>query len=196
MTFSLQNHRLKRRRPRIDASSSSSSSSDSGVAAVKPLPQHTEHSEFDTTQVTSTALVIDARIEETKKHCDPSESELSQSTDPALLESMLNATSLIECDDPDTLQLVRGILDLFPAKKHLGQALADLLLHFNSKAIEERSRLEAELLEMKSRKDSLSVQSSIHDQRQAEIDRQVAAAAAQVQMLREQVRDLENLDQL
>jgi len=40
--------------------------------------------------------------------------------DPSLMESMLNATSLIECEDQATLNLVKSILDLFPAKRHLG----------------------------------------------------------------------------
>jgi len=58
---------------------------------------------------------------------------------------MMGASSLIECDDKETLQVVRSVLDLFPGKRHLAQALADLLMHHHGKAIEDRLRLEAEL---------------------------------------------------
>lgn len=48
---------------------------------------------------------------------------------------------------------MRGVLDLFPAKRHLGQALADLLMHYNSKSFAERKRLEQELQATREHKD-------------------------------------------
>ena len=53
----------------------------------------------------------------------------------------MNST-LLECEDPATMQLVKSVLDLFPAKRHLGQALADLLMHHNAPSIAERKNLE------------------------------------------------------
>ena len=78
-----------------------------------------------------------------------------------MLESLINAASLIECEDPGTMAVVRGILDLFPAKKHLGQALADLLMHYNEKSIEERGKLEQDLQVMREKQDHQKTQGSI-----------------------------------
>ena len=59
------------------------------------------------------------------------------------------------------MAVVRGILDLFPAKKHLGQALADLLMHYNEKSIEERGKLEQDLQVMREKQDHQKTQGSI-----------------------------------
>ena len=64
---------------------------------------------------------------------------------------MMSLTTAIECEDAHTLQLVRGILDLFPAKRHLGQRLADLLIHLNERDVQEKMRLEGLLAETKAR---------------------------------------------
>ena len=50
----------------------------------------------------------------------------------------MSLTTSIECDDAHTLQLVKSILDLFPAKRHLGQPLADLLSHLNERDVREK----------------------------------------------------------
>ena len=94
------------------------------------------------------------------------------------------------------MAVVRGILDLFPAKKHLGQALADLLMHYNTKSIEERSKLEQDLHMMREKQDHQKTQGSIQEQRQAELDRQIDQTSAQVRQLQDQLADLEQLDQL
>ena len=49
--------------------------------------------------------------------------------------------SALECEDQATQDLVKSIIDLFPAKRHLAQALADLLLHYNERDIDEKTRL-------------------------------------------------------
>ena len=83
----------------------------------------------------------------------------------------LGASVMIECEDAGTMQLVRGILDLFPAKRHLGQALADLLMHHNYNQVKERTRLEQELRETREYKDTNVVKGNLLDKRRSELDR-------------------------
>ena len=55
----------------------------------------------------------------------------------------MSLTTSLECEDAHTLHLVKDILDLFPAKRHLGQPLADLLSHLNERDTREKLRLQA-----------------------------------------------------
>ena len=88
----------------------------------------------------------------------------------------MNASVLIDCEDSATLHLVKNILDLFPGKRHLGQPLADLLMHFNERNIDERHRLENELAHLKSNKNRTDTVNDIRTKKQADLEKQVESA--------------------
>ena len=70
------------------------------------------------------------------------ELELDEQLNGDHLQESISTSMVFDCEDIHTLQLVRSILDIFPAKKHLGQALVDLLLHHNAREIAERQRIQ------------------------------------------------------
>ena len=109
---------------------------------------------------------------------------------------MMSLSNAIECEDTHTLQLVRGILDLFPAKRHLGQPLADLLSHLNERDVLEKQRLQGLVQEAKSKGQHSSTVQDIKAKRKADIERQIESGSLQVRQMQEQINDLENLDQL
>ena len=78
---------------------------------------------------------------------------------------------VLDCEDPATLQLVKSLLDLFAGKRHLGQSVADLLLHFNARDIEEKHSLEVQLAQVRAQKDEKSAATDIQENKRAELDR-------------------------
>ena len=83
---------------------------------------------------------------------------------------------------------------MFPAKKHLGQALADLLAHHNERDFSERQRLTSELRKAQQGATETSSSTDLASQKKKELERQIEAQASQVRQMQEQVADLANLD--
>ena len=100
-----------------------------------------------------------------------------------------------ECEDEETRHLVRAILELFPAKKHLSQSLADLLLHYNARHIQETSSLEVRLAELRLQGDEQrqDVRGLREDRVQA-LSERIAALQDEVASQEKEVRMLSQLD--